>query len=198
MVDFARVMERMRDERDARLAGMEPAEREAEIRRVAIIAEREARASATEAPIVATFERSEHVAKPVAPVRRPMALGLRALPVPRQPDSVAMEPEVVKVWTADLKVRIEARENADGSEREVIRFLGGPTGHEAYHLDDGFIRLLTDEDELRARPRWYICAGTTGRWDACWVEPSAIEAYLRERRPELFPEAAASPRAPGG
>ena len=34
--------------------------------------------------------------------------------------------------------------------------------------------------------RLYICGGTPDNYDACWVEPSEIEAYLRERRPNLF------------
>ena len=86
-------------------------------------------------------------------------------------------------------MRIEDR--TDGGE--ILRFIGGPTGHEAYRLDADFCAMVADPEEKRARPRWYICAGTPGRWEACSVAHEAVESYLRERRPELFPDHAPSP-----
>lgn len=199
MVDWAAVRERQRERRQAELASMEPEAREAENRRVAMIAEREERAAETEAPITGHFERETWAREAVVPVRQPMALGLRAIPAPKPKqefqDGLACR-QIVKTWEAELTIRIEARENDDGSEREIIRFVGGPTGHEAYALDASLARLLTDPAEREGRPRWYICAGTPDRWDACWVDRDAIEVYLRERRPSLFPESVPCPGGP--
>ena len=100
----------------------------------------------------------------------------------------SLERKVEAAWTAPVGVTIEAV-----GDRETIRFHGGVTGHESYTLDERFAAMLEDPDENRARPRFYLCAGTPGRYDALWVEPAAVAAYLRERRPGLFPDAAPPP-----
>lgn len=183
MVDFARL-------REEQWARMTPEQQE----RVRAREAEEARHEATAADIVATFERLE-VKKPAPPpIRRP-GTSMFSAPKPRRPQNEgSYETEVTKTWEKTIRVRIEEREGRDGTPGEIIRFIGGTTGYEAYELDERFCAMLVDPEENRARPRFYICAGTAGRYDACRVETADVEAYLRERRPHLFPDAAPRPR----
>ena len=91
------------------------------------------------------------------------------------------ERHVERTWERNVGVQIEGEPGA-----EVIRFTGAVTGHEAYRIDEDFCRLLEDPEENAKRPRFYICAGTAGRYDACSVDPADVAAYLRERMPEMF------------
>jgi len=129
---------------------------------------REARADATASTLPASFERLEF-----GPGKD--ARGFR-------------ETRVESRWEKDVGIRIE-----EVGDREVVRFTGAVTGHESYTLDGRFCAMLVDPDENRARPRFYLCAGTPGRWDACSVDPADVAAYLMERRPELFPDTGPAP-----
>lgn len=174
MVDFKALHERW-------IADMTPEQRARYDERQA----REARFNETLAPIEAHFERSE-LRRTFTPVSFLPGRGPGRT-------SVKMEAVVETEWTRTIHMRIEEKDNEDGTKREIISFKEAVTGFEAYRLDEDFVRVLTDPEELRQRPRFYICAGTAGRWDACWVDPADVEAYLRERRPALFENLEALP-----
>jgi len=150
---------------------------------------REARWDETRSTIKAYFERS--TTRPVRKAPDMKRLGL----LNRRPSRYATpapaketETVIVKAWEKDIPIRIEDVENDDGTFREVLVFKEAVTGSERYTLDDHFIQVLLDPEENRQRPRFYICAGRPDDWDACYVVPADVEAYLRERRPHLFPE----------
>lgn len=89
-----------------------------------------------------------------------------------------------------LEVRIEDRTSFKGEPYEAIVFFGGPTGHEAYRLDDEFYSSLRDIPDTDDGREWCLCAGTVGRYDRCTVLVEDMKKYLMEQRPEMFPEAA--------
>lgn len=92
---------------------------------------------------------------------------------------------VAKTWTAPVKMRIEERDHADGSKSEILAFVGAVTGHERYSLDESLASILMDPEERRARPDWYVCAGSL-KYESCCVKTEAVEAYVRKMRPHLF------------
>ena len=152
----------------------------------------EARHESTASEIPGYFERTTRAAPltPSVPFRRTSAL-LRPLSQPARPSGrPETSVQVQSSWERPVKVRIEERVSNDGEIREVIRFINAVTGHEAFELSKDFCAMLVDPEENRVRPRFYLCGGTPDRWDSCWVEPTAVEAYIRERRPHLFPETA--------
>lgn len=100
--------------------------------------------------------------------------------------------KVIKTWKAPVRMRIEDYVDGDGRTVEILAFKDAVTGHESYRLDEHLARLLSDPAETKARPEWYVCGGSL-RYDSCRVPVSAIEAYVRSRRPELFAEAAYAP-----
>jgi hypothetical protein len=154
---------------------------------------REARLDETKGYIKAVFEREKRVPDGIQLGllnRRSSRYGS-----PRHDPKAKMKTIVEKTWEKMLPVRIEDRDNGDGTTREIISFKEAVTGYESYTIDEDFIRLLLDPEENRQRPRFYICAGTPGRYDACYVMPEDVVAYLRERRPHLFPEYV-PPRSP--
>jgi hypothetical protein len=59
--------------------------------------------------------------------------------------------------------------------RELVKFIGGPTGWETYRLED------LKEHDLDNYDRFCICAGTINSWANCTVSSrdihKAIEAY---------------------
>jgi hypothetical protein len=57
---------------------------------------------------------------------------------------------------------------------KVLQFYGGPTGYEAYRLDDQFIGILKDlpTDDL------CICGGTINAWDKCIVSRKDVLTYI--------------------
>lgn len=168
MVDFARMLA-------DKIAAMSPEERaDYETRK----ARREA-VDATGRPIVGHFERL---------VRRPPA-GTSVLSRlgkgPSRDDETVVESE----WEKPVTLCIEnLGEGPD--ERDVLHVRGAVTGHESFTLDQRLVDHLLDPEETARRPRFYVCAGTAGRYDACWIEIDAVLDYLREMRPNLFAAAA--------
>jgi hypothetical protein len=165
---------------------------------------REREMDAGGADIEAVFERLERRQRAVPGARfgRPPAMRPAADVPSRRTDQADYEVYIAETWSRALRMRIEPGAcAADGTEREIIRFINpetgrGPvTGHESYYVDENLCAMLANPEERRLRPRWYLCAGTAGRWHACHVDHTAVEDYLREKRPWLFP--AAEP-APGG
>ncbi len=132
--------------------------------RIDALREARARIEETRSSIPAVFER----------------LGMRP---PRTRGGIG-ESYVEKTWAKDIGIQIEGKPGS-----EIVRFTQAVTGYEAYRIDEDFCRMLEDPEENRLRPRFYICAGTPGSWDACSVDPADVAAYLRERRPEMFAEA---------
>lgn len=152
---------------------------------------REARFDETKSTIKAVFERSylRPVKKPADMKnlrllnKRPSRYGER-----RTAQSEEMETVVDKTWEVEIPVRIEEIDVGNGRVREVISFKEAVTGYETFTLDEEFVRIMLDPDENRQRPRFYICGGTPGRYDSCYVMPADVLEYLRERRPHLFPD----------
>jgi hypothetical protein len=109
------------------------------------------------------------------------------------------ETYAAKTWTKAIDVRIEDREH-NGREYEIIRFIGGSTGHEAYELNEEFATGLADGKWAEPGTLW-ICAGSV-RYDGCSLPTEDIIEYIREMRPQLLgidppkPSFAFKPRAP--
>lgn len=100
----------------------------------------------------------------------------------RRSDDVP-ERSIEAEWTRPLKVRIEDRENNDGSSRDILAFHGAVTGHEAYSLDRDLVASL---EEMAADGTLFcICGGTPTRYDACHVSAEDVLDLIREHRPEL-------------
>lgn len=87
----------------------------------------------------------------------------------------------------DIKMRIEPK--GDG---EILRFVGGPTGHEAYALDSEFAKLVVQPD-WQEPERFHICAGTPGSWPTCSVATDDVAAFLDHERPLLMAAARGLP-----
>jgi len=185
MVDF----ERLRRESYERASPEEKA-------RIDAYHAREARFDETRAMIKAVFERSS-----LRPVRKPADMKNLGL-LNKRPSRYGerspsrnqeMETVIDKTWETEIPVRIEEVDNGNGTVREVIAFKEAVTGYETFTLDEQFVRIMLDPEENRLRPRFYICAGTPSRYDSCYVMPEDVVAYLRERRPHLFPDHAPAP-----
>jgi hypothetical protein len=106
-----------------------------------------------------------------------------SLPGQRTPDYALVEDAV---WTKPITVRIEDRSVKDDRGSEIIRFIGGPTGHEAFTLSAELVETLRDRDPSSEDDFW-ICAGSA-RYDGCRVSAEAVLDYIAEFRPELAPD----------
>lgn len=105
---------------------------------------------------------------------------------------VETERFVEREWISPVRMRIETVGEGDES-REIIRFHDAVTGHEAFALDEHFVQVMLDPADRELRPTFYICAGTPGRYDACWVSIDEVLDYLREMRPDYMAAAAPAP-----
>jgi hypothetical protein len=104
----------------------------------------------------------------------------RANPVRNGPKT---ETYPTQTWTKTIDVRIEDKSHS-GREYEIIRFIGGSTGHEAFELNEEFATLLTEGKWADPDTMW-ICAGSA-RFDGCSIPTSEIVDYIREMRPHLL------------
>lgn len=98
---------------------------------------------------------------------------------------------VVESFERRIAIRVEPAV-AGLRDFEILRFIGGPTGHEAFQLGEDCLKALFKAaacDGQKETGRWHICAGTPGRWHECWIAPADIVAYLEEVRPELMNDA---------
>lgn len=93
----------------------------------------------------------------------------------------------IREWTEDIDMRIEDRLGFQNRPYEIIRFIGGPTGHEAFEIDTDFARCLTEDAPEGYEGRLTICAGGV-RYDECWVSADEVLSYLLEFRPDHIPE----------
>ncbi len=158
MVDFAKLNAEWR-------AAMTPEQRERADRieaEMAVIKE-------TSRPITAEFER----------LGWKTSGGLAAI---KNGTRIERERHVESRYTREISIQIEPR---DGGAREVVQFCGAVTGYEAFELTADLCERLMSEPR---GDRWYICAGTPERYDACSVATADVVAYLRELRPDLVGE----------
>lgn len=90
-------------------------------------------------------------------------------------------------WMKPLKVRLETRQNNDGTLRDVVAFHGAVTGHEVYPLDADFVESM--QEMASGEGLFCICAGTPTRYDACSVRAQDVLDLILEHRPDLVPAA---------
>jgi len=64
------------------------------------------------------------------------------------------------------------------NKKPVIKFIGGPTGHENYYVED----LLSSNDRHLAR--FCICAGTVNMWPTCFVDRKQVIDFLKSGKDE--------------
>lgn len=84
--------------------------------------------------------------------------------------------------TKQIGIRIE---RTDEEGREVLQFVGGPTGYEAYAVNDDFFRRLL-KPNWNCPEHWFICAGTAGRYPTCRVDTADIIKFLELDRPDAM------------
>lgn len=186
MVDFAAV-------RLNRMKSMTPEKRQ-------LVEEAEAREDSwaeTERPIMATFERVASMPVGWKPPAGPAAKAVQAAAPPigagrvrgfggrvtAQAPRQVVEPSLPKVEEKLIRIRLED-DRERYPDRVIVRFLGAVTGHESYSVDEGF-RTALDQARDRHEGRWFVCAGTSGRWDACSVQVDDIVSYLDEMLPTI-------------
>ena len=71
-------------------------------------------------------------------------------------------------FTRKIKMTITANDHG-----EILRFIGGPTGHESYYLADLLENKKNDGE-------FCICAGTINRWPACYVERKTVLDFIKK------------------
>jgi hypothetical protein len=115
----------------------------------------------------------------------PSSGGLAALG--RQQSRPVLRPGERPVRVASTETRmIGIRVESDGRGGEILRFVGGPTGYEAYGLDQDFCARLLADRESGDDPEagvYAICFGTPDRWRRCTVAVADIVSFLDEARP---------------
>jgi hypothetical protein len=93
--------------------------------------------------------------------------------------------EVLRIYTERKKSPIKTKElevnivKSDFNNKKIVKFYGGPTGHESYYLDD-LLRTKFNKKE----DRFCICAGTINSWSCCWVRASDLLRFLKEAKNE--------------
>jgi hypothetical protein len=80
----------------------------------------------------------------------------------------------------EKQIRMEILPRNEGKDLS-LRFDGGPTGHESYHLDGYFVRVL--QSELNG-DTFCICAGTNG-WDKCVVDRKQVLSFVNDHAPDI-------------
>lgn len=56
--------------------------------------------------------------------------------------------------------------------KTVLRFIGGPTGHESYYLEDLLPKIKQGDGDL------LICFGTPGSWAKCTVKLDKLKTEM--------------------
>ncbi len=107
---------------------------------------------------------------------------------PNDPYDYKKGSRVVREEAREIGLRVEPV-GTYGRDHEVLQFVGGPTGHEGYHLDDDFCTQLLRDSATAESDEWAICAGTPGRYPTCVVATADIIAMLDGERPDLMAEA---------
>jgi len=70
---------------------------------------------------------------------------------------------------------LEITVRKDSKDRLILSFHGGPTGFEAYYLQDILDTVMNSEQE-----DYCICAGTVNSWPRCWVKMKDLKKILTE------------------
>ena len=60
------------------------------------------------------------------------------------------------------------------NNQPVLHFVGGPTGHETYYLNDILASL-----EEKSKGKWVICGGTINSWPRCWVTINDMKKAIK-------------------
>lgn len=79
-----------------------------------------------------------------------------------------------KTTTRQKDLTMEIIRRTDG--KDVIRFVGGPTGHESYYVADLLASLL--DDSRPHHPSLCICGGTVNSWPRCEVPVAGVLRFL--------------------
>lgn len=66
-------------------------------------------------------------------------------------------------------------DGSDKSRGKILQFIGGPTGHETYYIND-----LFKDTNLEKSGNLCICAGTINSWPSCYVKWDDVLNYLRK------------------
>lgn len=69
-------------------------------------------------------------------------------------------------------------------EGDVLRFIGGPTGNEAFSISQDFVDSLNAYHE-NGDDHFYLCAGCE-RYEGCSVSLEDVISYLKDYKPDLF------------
>ncbi len=69
---------------------------------------------------------------------------------------------------------IEQLDTPDDASHYMLQLLGGPTGYESFYLTD------TLRFAECGQSGWSACAGTPGRWNACYVLPASMKHAYEE------------------
>ena len=67
--------------------------------------------------------------------------------------------------------RIIQMTKVENNGRQVLAFIGGPTGFESYYIDD---LILTGE----RGNSFCICGGTINSWPACYVDSGEVFEFI--------------------
>jgi hypothetical protein len=70
--------------------------------------------------------------------------------------------------------------NKQDTQKDIIKFVGGPTGHESYYIKDILNHIQSKAECL------YICAGTINRWPSCYVYTKDIYKFIKMSTITLF------------
>jgi hypothetical protein len=60
-------------------------------------------------------------------------------------------------------------------EEDIIRFIGGPTGHESYYVNSLLAGL-----NRKIRKELFICAGTINSWPQCSVPFHLVIEFIQK------------------
>jgi len=77
---------------------------------------------------------------------------------------------VIPLPDKDIEMLIMTTERGD-----ILRFVGGPTGHESYYVSD-----LLEHPLPEGSDDFCICAGTVNSWPMCLVSKKEVFAFLRK------------------
>lgn len=74
----------------------------------------------------------------------------------------------IRQWSHGHIAIIEHLAHTDENSQYLLQLLGGPTGYESFYIRDfeHFAKIYS--------AGWSACAGTPGRWNACYVPPASM------------------------
>ena len=70
---------------------------------------------------------------------------------------------------------IEMQISCDDNYIPILKFIGGPTGHESFYIDDILQDSSYDQDKELC-----ICAGARNSWPACYVNLKEVLDFIKE------------------